>query len=215
MSDFLGSMGSILAGLDRTRKPLRRLIPNLSELRDEPSHVLAEHHIEIKATAPYGVATFVGLFFPGLLVVPLFVHVFGMKPNGPEGGLLFCTWLFVGASFGVLVGGRIYRGKVVLGPEGVEFCDRRTCVFCPWGLFAVGNAAIYPGEASVLIAIAPEAIPLIEKRNANMIQATGELARNNCFWIKADQQLAEVQDCYVAKGQALAQLILQIAPNMI
>lgn len=133
--EFFEGMGKALGGLDQTRKPLRRLIPHLAEPQRDPAAVLAQRPITIKASPPYGVATFVSLFITPLPLHYLFAKVLQINPHGPGNGLFFLFWLLGSALLGVVVGGRTDRGKVVLGPEGVEFRDRRSCVRCPWAVF--------------------------------------------------------------------------------
>src|SRR5438105_2520376 len=96
------TIGKVLGRLDATRKPLYKLIPKLNELREDPAKVLDEKQIEIQATPPYGACTFIGLFFPGMVIVGICIHVLNWKPPRPEAAFTFLTWLLGSALFGIL-----------------------------------------------------------------------------------------------------------------
>lgn len=205
--EFFEGMGKALEGLDLTREPLRRLIPHLAELQRDPATVLAQRPITIKATPPYGFATFVSLFVTPTPHHYLFVKVLQINPQGPGNGLFFLFWLLGSALLGVVVGGRIYRGKVVLGPEGVEFRDRRSCVRCPWAVFYTPGAIRPYGEAEILIPVQPNAVPLIREYRRGRHHRTGRSARNSCFAFHPDGRAVVVPDRFLAKGKKLAELI--------
>src|SRR5690349_15681452 len=128
MGDGISTIGKILGGLDATQKPLRKVIPRLNELREDPAKVLKEEQIEIKVSPPYGACTFIGLFFPGMFIVGICIDVLDWKPPRPEATFIFLTWLTSSVLFGVLLGNLINRGKIVFGSQGLEIHDRRSCI---------------------------------------------------------------------------------------
>jgi hypothetical protein len=214
MGDGLIEIGKILAGLDATRKPLAKVVPKLTELREDPAKVLEEADIEIKVCPPYGACTFVGLFFPGLLVVPLFVNLLKCNPNGPEGSLIFLTWLLSSALFGVAVGRLISRGKVLLRLRGLEVHDRRSYVFCPWSIFCVDGEPEITGRTEIWLPIQPELVPLIECHRIGQEQKTGSFAQNAHLRFSSTQTQIILKDHYLAKGLKLGQLILDLGRHL-
>jgi hypothetical protein len=211
MGDGIPTIGKVLAGLDATRKPLRKVIPRLSELRENPSKVLKEEQIEIKVSPPYGACTFIALFFPGILIVQICIHVLNWKPPGPEAAFTFLTWLLSSVLFGVFLGNLFNRGKIVLRLQGLEVHDRRSCILCPWSVFAIAGTVKETSESEISLPVQPTMVGLIEHHRNGEVDVTGKSVGNRHFRINSSETNAFLKDQYLVKGLKLGQLILEIA----
>lgn len=212
MYKFYEVLGATLAGLDRTRKPLRRLIPKLSDLLSNPANRLAENEVTIRAAPPYGATTFVGLFTAGLL--PFFMGESVGLDLQMHRGLFFMAWLFTSLVFGLAVARLITRRKLVLQPLGVEFHDRKGRFLCPWSLFCVHGVAIRVNESLIAIPIEPKSLPLVEAHYRWGEIAYGHDACSDSVQLKPEEGKALMKDIYLADGVNLGKLILDLGERL-
>jgi hypothetical protein len=203
-------ISKVLAGWDRIREPLGRVIPNLAELRDDPGRVLKESPIQIKVCAPYGLCAFVALLLGFLLMIPVCIF---WNVHGPD-----CTFVSLALLgfplMGLLFAHFFYLGNITMHSEGIDFRDRHSRVTCPWSLFRVDSGQVVCTESEISLPIQMAALPLIECEIAGHKAKMGKSAQNNHFRISPDQTHVILKNHYLMKGEKLAPLILELGRTL-
>src|SRR5262249_23014272 len=174
---------------DRSRRPLRQVVPELEELLARPADVLSYRDIHIGPWRRVG--SFVGLALLGLLVSWFLGMWFTFCLLAPflrgasdlfwQGILAFGGVIFIGI---LLLSLRALRGgHCMLRLEGVYLRYRRTEVFCPWALFnAPGEPAIHKQSVyQIELPIAVVAVPLVYARVKDTVVAEGWLLQTVHF----------------------------------
>jgi hypothetical protein len=154
---------AILAIDRRLQKPLRQVVPDLSQLRADPHAALSDGELVIGPRRPYAVAAVLGVV-AGLIVLAGFV-VSGLdRPrNRPVEPWYYtaagvCVVVTIAAGTAMLLHW-LRGGSAILRRQGVEFVYRGRTVFCPWALFQTSGLPYHPDHKRVILP-ANDAIPV-------------------------------------------------------
>lgn len=223
--EFFVLLAEFLLDLDYRKRPLNKLIPQLSMLRKDPGSALAGEPIVIESS--YLVGTFLLVMLCFLLVTCCpFAFLLGQLwemagaaqwPETTRKLALVGMWLlfFVVGSLTVvgLAGHWLRDRKIILQLEGVDFSDRRSVVRCPWILFRTSERSWQKSHRSVVIPVVPEAIDLLEQLKEDVVIAIGREVRNKCVRFDKHGQFV-MSDCYHASGPEIAGLLAELAARL-
>jgi hypothetical protein len=166
----------------RFQKTLKRAIPELDHLLRDPHGTLAAGPIAIGPVKKYGSAIFVSIVVAlitwvlGFLVILLTTDWHRLPAKQQSTWLV--VWL-IGLAVVFFIALRVVLyamrgGQATLMATGVEFAYRGTVVACPWALFNAAGQPFLPRQDRMLLPIAPRALPFVEQRSDEVVQATGE-----------------------------------------
>lgn len=201
-------------------RPLKKLVPNLSELRNRPATVLAEGDLSVGPLRRWGSGIALGL----LLAAAVLLLAWGLAaaadldwPGGIRDPLTFMLTvaLFLGVPLlsiafmlHVLRGGRL-----VLRRGGVEFHDRGTTIVCPWPLFNADGKPFQPSKDRILVPVQPAAVALVESHRDERLLAQGSNVRSRALAFKS-ANLAELRGLYQVEVPELAELLLHLGRHL-
>jgi hypothetical protein len=205
---------------DRSRRPLRQLVPELDELLSRPADVLSYRDIHIGPWRRIGsfvglallgllVSVFLGMWFTFCLLAPLLRAAPDLFWQGilGFGGAIFIVilWLSLRALRG---------GHCTLRLEGVYLRYRRTEVFCPWALFnAPGEPFIHKKNLyQIEMPIDMAAVPRVQARMKEAFVAEGWLVKTVQFRFRGIR--AVLRPLYQISPQELAWLLLHLGAEL-
>jgi hypothetical protein len=202
----------------RFQKNLRRALPDLDRLLQDPRGALAGQTITIAPARRYGSAIFLGLLVALVLcgLVVLVLHLAVGLPNlqlgrHPELVVLLGALgvaLLLGSYWVVLnvLGG----AEAVLNERGVELRSRGTAVWCPWALFnAAGQPFVLAANEQLLLPVSPAAIPFVELRQHDDVTARGDRVKTRRLKFKSGTE-AVLTPLYEVNLLELGALLLQL-----
>lgn len=206
--------------LDRGRKPLTDLIPDLHELRARPQTFLANAPIVIGPAPRWGRAIVIGVLLTVALVMltGFGSWIIGWRAEGSSVAPMLLIAILVA---NVWIASRLMNARLTLGPEGVEVHGFFSTVACPWSLFSHPGSVtpVYVGHGTpgdkvpetshIFLPIDSRFLTLIEKRRRGRTVRRGEMARNSFFRI-ANRQQAVLFDAFRVEITQLGRLIIDI-----
>jgi hypothetical protein len=152
-------------------QPLRRALPDLDDLLEDPHAYLSEAPLAIGPRRMYRLAALFAV--PGLAC--LLSCVLQGKADGER----------IALGIGLLLGSSLWLGwslwlrghELVLYPEGLEVNYRGSTVWAPWALFHASGQVFVPQSdaprAGLILPINPAAVPYVELRRGGLVQASG------------------------------------------
>jgi hypothetical protein len=202
----------------RFQKPLRRALPDLDRLLQEPRGTLAGQTFTIGPARRYGSAFFLGLLLALVLtgLSMLLLYLTGALKRLQPGQHPELVTLLGAAGVALLVGsiwfvlGRLRGGEVVLGERGVEFRYRGSTVACPWALFnAAGQPFALSGNQLLLLPVSPRAVPYVELRREEEVKARGDQVKTRRIKFRSSTE-AVLAPLYEVTLMELGVLLLQL-----
>jgi hypothetical protein len=205
---------------DRSRRPLRQVVPELDELLSRPADVLGYREIHIGPWRRVGsfvglallgllVSLFLGMWFTFCLLAPFLRAAPDLFWQGifAFGGTIFLVilWLSMRALSG---------GHCTLRPEGVYLRHRRTEVFCPWALFNAPGEPIVNKQSlyQIEMPIDLSAVRQVQARVKDAVVAEGSFVKTVQFRIRGIRAI--LRPLYQISPQELAWLLLHLGSEL-
>jgi hypothetical protein len=199
------------------QKRLRRAVPELDRLLEDPRGTLAAEPVVVGPHRKYGSGVLLGLVVTGVAWLVVFgglalaagpnLFPLNLQPRllGFLAALLVLTLL--GSTWLVLYALR--GGQMALGPAGVELRYHRSVVHCPWALFNTAGHPFLPRPDVMLLPVAPRAVPFVEARVDGTLQATGDRVHSRQFRFRSATE-ARLRPLYEVNLPELGGLLLQL-----
>src|SRR5437016_11462918 len=194
-------------------KPLRKVVPNLTQLYGNPKATLADRAVDIGPARRYASSIALGLLIALLVFaagMPLVGAVLG-RPNRPLAQavpLVLGSAVLLGAASVWLMLRVLRGGEMTLTPDGVMISHRGTVVTCPWALFNVIGRPFRPRNDRILLPVLPAAVPFVESEKANVV-ARGPGVKTRIFSVKSANQVS-LRAHYEVDAMELGALLLQL-----
>ncbi len=207
---------SIVYGIDSLfEKSLKRAIPDLNHLLQNPQEALDHKDILIGPRRKYFSRTLIGIALSFAAAGPCILIILIFQSNQPQ-PISPSIWLgtLVPVSFvGFYFGFRLIRGGYcVIRDQGVEFTYRKRVVHCSWAVFnSHGRPMDIQGSNLILLPISPHATDSIMELNKEegTALATG-LNVVTPQWDTRSPFEAAVRPLYVVKIRDIGNLLLRI-----
>jgi hypothetical protein len=190
---------------------LRRFLPDLEELVQDPRGYLAQEPLTIGPRQMYGLAFLFGLAGGAFLASCVITG----KPDGERLAL----------GIGLLLGAAVWLGwslmmrghSLVLHPDGVEVRYRDTTVWCPWALLNVDGQAFVPDadnpRVGLTLPIATEALPFVELRRDDTPIAHGAEVKAR-QWQRVGKDTLVLPARYEVMAGELGELLLLLGRRL-
>ena len=207
--------------LDRQwHKPLKKVVPDLEELLDQPQLTLARQELVIGPMKRWASSITLGLVLTGILGCIWYVGLLLIVDKRwganftPGETLAFWAGILAIGFFMILLMFRFLRGgEITLQSEGVEFRYGQSKAFCPWSLFnAVGNP-FQPSDDRLMLPIDSSAIPFVLAYQEDMLVSQGVKIRTKMIRFKS-RNLALLKALYEVKIDELGKLFLRIGREL-
>jgi hypothetical protein len=218
---LIAHLANALKGLvDRVdglfQKSLKRAIPNLEQLLENPRVALDFREVVISPTSKFFSATLAGIVFTSgeilcsAVIFLVFQRFLGI-PSIPD-GMRYFVFAAIAVPTMVIVFRRFRGGYCILTQEGVNFMYRNKLVRCSWPVFnSIGESAYLSESDSLLLPISPSSIDMIAEINS-------ELGNSRCIglkvrlpqWTTDSKRKATLKSLYVVNIKELGDLLTQV-----
>jgi len=202
--------------IDRSfQKSLKKAIPEFDHLLRDPRGTLAGGPITIGPAKKYGSGIFIGLLVAligSALAFLVFVLAAGPNAGNREPHLILILLLIL---LVILLGSfwvvfyLLRGGQATLTLGGVELAYRGTVVACPWALFNAAGQPFLPRPDRMLLPVSSAAIPFVEQRGEENVQATGERVNTRQLKFKSGTEAA-LRPLYEVNLADLGGLLLRL-----
>jgi hypothetical protein len=144
------------------KKPLKRYIPNLEALLQNPRQVLAEGPIIIGPSKFYGTAALMGMTLSVFVWIVACAGSLNLNEPRPILGIFALSGCAAAPVVFTAILLRFCRGgECRLTTDGVVLTYRSKVAFCPWALFHGGDEPDIPDVDRAWVLVNAEAIPQI------------------------------------------------------
>jgi hypothetical protein len=202
------------------QKSLKRAIPDLDQLLDDPHKTLGCRQIIIGPSRKYFSRVLVGLlvayvgFFVFAVLFLMLDRVLGLAWISKESRLIAC--IFSTFITFVLVFRSFRGGYCILKQEAVEFIYRNRVVRCSWTVFNTWGQPVYLEDTNqLLLPISPHATDLIEEMNIEEGAARSKgLEVRTHQWETRTPTEAILKPLFVVGLEKLGGLLLQLGQKL-